>query len=208
MLWSYEEHEFNNWAKGWPTSFFGLVPHNEDMHYMRDSKVMRCMDTAVDGDRIPVSMLMFFQAINRIIFSELSILGYIYRDLEKLLGSGSTLARKRDMDTSWETFMVQYEIRNVEFMHRLIAGDPMVDVVEEHERYVQFLKEEYNITFTEWIDYLFIAFETDGLYIPFNTPAEIIECARSVIAGTHTRLSLYEIYIPSRPLFLSHIGKV
>jgi len=209
MLWSYEEHEFTDWMKGLATSFFGLVPHNENMHHMRDSKVMRSLNTAVEGGRIPLSNLMFFQAINRIISSELSILGYKYRDLDKLLGSASTLARKRDMDTSWETFMVQYDFRSDQFMHRFLADDPMLDVVEEHERFVKLLKEEYGITFNEWIEYLFIAFETDGLYIPFNTPAEIIECARSVLAGSHTRLSLYEIYIPSRPLFLSrHIGKV
>jgi hypothetical protein len=205
MLWSFKDHEFNNWIKGCPTSFFGLVPQNY-LHHMSNCKVMRCMNSAVDGDRIPVSNLMFFQAINRIIFSELLVLGYVYQDLPKLLGSGSTLARKRDMNTSWENFMVQYEIRSDEMMHRFIADDPMLDVVEEHQRFVKLLKEEYNITFEEWVEYLFIAFETDGLYIPFNTPAEIIECARSVLAGSHTRLSLYEIYIPSRPLFLRLIG--
>jgi len=142
-----------------------------------------------------VSRLEVQQATKRLTLKAMSGCGYTrYRELTKLIGSATVVAVKRRMSTAWDDFMEEYNS-----LQRPITRQ-YPQLLKEHIEFRTMLRNEYNLTFDEWVSYMILAFDREGKYIPFHTVPEVIECARRILQAETTTddVSLYDIYIGNK----------
>jgi len=199
-MFDFKEWERLNFYTGFPFAFLGMIPKTDLAHELNADRVKEilsqpCISYKYDDREYYLSRLEVQQATKRLTLKAMSGCGYTrYRELTKLIGSATVVAVKRRMSKAWDDFMEEYYI-----LQRPISKQ-LPQLFEEHNEFKTMLRNEYNITFDEWVTYMILAFDREGKYIPFHTVPEVIECARRILQAETTTddVSLYDIYIGNK----------
>lgn len=160
---SLSEKDIFHFLTGNPHSFLN-IPEGVPILISKDLQQI-CNDT-VSGFGIP--NLQFEQSLNRIIQNCLQRKDIFYDRLEKMVGKSWSLRNLPSED--WEIYNEYYGK-----FYKLIDFD---DIIQENFRFLQILHRDYNITHDEYMNFVLKSFYTHGLYVPFNTPDEIIKCSQ------------------------------
>jgi len=193
------EHELMYFLYGHPMSFFNLIPGVPIKNTPFVNKRLFSNEYTIGG----MPWLHYYQAKHRVIDSILVSRGFKYSDLPKLQGTSRSW---RTVNTSaWKSYVAAYdelmfksfEIEEAIPFEKAIPFEESIDyepsieqlssplyfdrIVENHQAFVKFLYNTHGINYDEWIECIVSAFVSDGLYIPFNSPDEIIHCVRKVI---------------------------
>ena len=187
------ENELLYFLYGHPMSFFNLIPGVPIKYTPWVNKRLFSNKYNIGG----MPWLHYFQAKHRIINSILVSRGFKYSDLPKL--QGTSRSWRRVNTSAWKSYVAAYDelmIKSIEVEEAIpfeqsIDYEPYIEqlssplyfdrIVENHQAFVKFLHNTHGINYDEWIECIVSAFVSDGLYIPFNSPDEIINCARKAI---------------------------
>ena len=199
-----ENEEETKSEQEWELIFF-LEGHPNSFNNLLTDLISKCHRNLITKDPSyknvdslhEVTDIAYRQAMNRIIFSELKSRGLDYSKLPKLLGSCQNLdTLKQGENCDWKQFLDEYrkiigtlkggyypwECQNYccsQWENCRSEGLlTYPKIVQNHKEFLLMLHRRFEISFDVWIICCILSFESNGLYIPFNTPKEIIECAR------------------------------
>jgi len=181
---SHEDIECFRFYSGRLESFFNIV---QGLPILISTRLKHRMETEFcTYDGVTVSILQFFQALERMKHTELEIDGIIYSELPRLSGSamskttasGNGWGEYREAAVSWwaRTVIMFREQADVKKRNRLLEAVKR-EACRNHSQFCSMLLSDYNISYETYMQYLTSAFATDGYHAHLYTTEQIITCA-------------------------------
>jgi len=176
-----EEIEMYDVFNGNPLSFFYI---QQRIPIVISANLQRVYSFNVLG----FNSMYYNQATQRILNDELAKQGIDYSLLPKLLNA-STYWCTMPGD-AWRAYRLAYEAALAlpsdtpkESHYRYSHNDTghclsFPRILENHKEFVFMLYRDFEMSHSDYMRCVISAFATDGLYFPYNTPQEIILCAR------------------------------
>ena len=165
------ELEVVNFLSGRPLSFYNI---NKRIPIPMSKKVISCFGGVCD-----IPDLQMFQAEERLIHLELEKMGIFYSKLPNLIGT--RYSRETMPGVEWSTYREAYKViqRKFDCSVSIEKHYEIMDlIIKNNMEFLIMLHEEFGLTHENYMNCVLSSFASDELYIPFNTPEEIIRCAQ------------------------------
>jgi hypothetical protein len=119
------------------------------------------------------------QTEERLIQLELKEMGVFYSELPKLIST--QFSRDTMPGAAWDRYIKEYDVIKSRFNDAFSSDEKYTEhmnlIVIKNMEFLIMLHEKFGLTHEEYMDCVLTSFASDELYIPFNTPEEIIRCA-------------------------------
>ena len=121
-----------------------------------------------------IPFLQIRQTEERLIQLELNEMGIFYYKLPKLIST--QFSRDTMPGAEWDRYIKEYDVIKGRFNDADYTEHMNLIIIKNME-FLIMLHEKFGLTHEEYMDCVLTSFASDELYIPFNTPEDIIRCA-------------------------------